>query len=291
MNKISPCLWFDGKAEEAVKFYTSLFKHSEIGATARYSAESAKVSGQAQGSVMTVEFKIENLSILALNGGPHFKFTPAMSLFVWCDSEKEIETLWQKLNEGGEARMALQSYPWAQKYGWTSDRFGVEWQLILAPNREKIAPGLLFVDKLFGKGEEAINFYTTTFPNSKIENFTRDESTKTVAHSVFSLFGQNIVLMEGAGNHGFTFNEAFSLMINCSTQEEIDRYWDKLTSDGGSPSQCGWLKDKYGVSWQLVPEMMSEAMKDPKKAERVMKAVLKMTKPDLQKIKEAAEQA
>lgn len=290
MNTISPCLWFSNQAEEAVQFYTSLFKTSKIGPTARYSEAASKVSGQAKGSVMTVDFTLENLNILALNGGPHFKFTPAMSLFVWCDSEKEIDELWTKLSEGGETRMGLDTYPWAKKYGWTADRFGVEWQLILQSNRQKIAPAFLFVDALFGKGEEAINFYLSVFPNSKIETITKDEANNTVAHCVFSLNGQDIALMEGAGKHGFTFNEAFSLMMNCANQKEIDHYWTALSRDGAT-SQCGWLKDKFGVSWQVVPDKMSEIMKDPKKAELAMGAILKMTKPDLQKINEAIARA
>jgi predicted 3-demethylubiquinone-9 3-methyltransferase (glyoxalase superfamily) len=288
MQKINPCLWFDHQAEEAANFYTSLFKNSKIGRIARYSDSGAQVSGQKKGSVMTIEFELEGQNITGLNGGPYFKFTPALSFFVWYESEDEINHLWEQLSKGGETRMALSQYPWAQKYGWTADRFGVEWQLIHSKHKQKLAPALLFVQDLFGKGEEAIQFYMSLFKNSKIESMARDEASKSILHCIFSLGGQDFALMEGQGEHNFTFSSAFSLMINCDTQDEIDRYWTKL-SEGGTTEQCGWLKDKYGVSWQIVPSILAEMMSDPDpaKTERVMKAALQMRKPDLKLIEQA----
>ncbi len=288
MQKINPCLWFNDQAEEATKFYTSLFKNSEVGKIARYSDTGGKVSGQKKDTVMTVEFELEGQTILALNGGPTFKFTPALSLFVWRKTEKDIDELWEKLSAGGEVRMGLDKYPWAPKYGWTTDKYGVDWQLMLSDNEPKIAPAFLFVEKLFGKGEEAINFYMSLFNNSKIKFIARDESTKTILHCVFSLDGQDFVLMEGPGTHSFTFSHAFSLIVNCDTQEEIDDYWQNLSA-GGSTEQCGWLKDKYGVSWQIVPSVLGELMNDPIKSDHVMKALVQMTKPDIAKIVEAYE--
>ncbi|RZA18165.1 MAG: VOC family protein [Proteobacteria bacterium] len=287
MNHVDVSLWFDGKAEEAAKFYTSLFKSSEIGRTSYFTKSGEKVSGQKAGSVLTVEFKLANLSVVGLNGGPLFKFTPAMSLFVWCESEKEIDDLWSELTAGGGVRMALDTYPWSKKYGWATDKFGVDWQLNLAPNTQKIAPAMLFVDKLFGKGEDALNLYTSVFPDCKIESISRDENQKSVTHSIFKLNGQDVVLMDGAGNHGFEFNEAFSLMIYCKNQKEIDHLWDSLIKDGGMSSQCGWLKDKFGVSWQIVPDFMRDAIYDAGKSEKVMDAMYQMKKLDYQKLKDA----
>ncbi len=160
MQKITPCLWFDDKAEEAAKFYVSLFKHSKLGNITRYGEAGAEVSGRPKGSVMTATFEIEGQEFVALNGGPHFKFS-----------------------------------------------------------------------------------------------------------------------------------EAVSFMVKCETQQEIDEMWEKL-SQGGEEGQCGWLKDKYGLSWQIVSPMWDEMLrdKDGKKSERVMQAILEMTKPDLNKIKQAYEQ-
>ena len=160
MQKITPCLWFDNQAEEAAKFYVSIFKHSKIGTMTRYGEAGAEVSGRPKGSVMTVTFEIEGQEFVALNGGPHF-----------------------------------------------------------------------------------------------------------------------------------TFSEAISLMVQCETQQEIDEMWEKL-SQGGEEGPCGWLKDKYGLSWQIVSPEWNEMLrdKDVEKSERVMKAILQMTKPDIKAIKQAYEQ-
>jgi len=288
MKNIAPCLWFDQQAEPAAQFYATVFEKTKIETISRYGPAGAEISGQKPGSVLTVDFTLEDLRIEGLNGGPMFKFTPALSLFVSCATENEIDEKWKKLSAGGNVRMGLDKYPWAQKYGWTADRFGVEWQLMLTPRDRKIVPAFLFVDSLFGKGEEAVKFYTSLFPNSKIEMLDRDEEKKSVRFASFTLNGQGFVLMEGEGKHGYTFNEATSLIVNCDTQKEIDDFWQKLSA-GGSTSQCGWLKDRYGVSWQIVPTALAGLMKDPIKADKVMNAFLKMTKLDLETLMQAAQ--
>jgi predicted 3-demethylubiquinone-9 3-methyltransferase (glyoxalase superfamily) len=158
MQKISPFLWYNDQAEEAAKFYTSIFKNSRIVSVSRYSDAGAKVSGRPKGSVMTVAFQLDGQDFTALNGGPLFKFT-----------------------------------------------------------------------------------------------------------------------------------EAISLVVNCETQAELDHFWKKLSA-GGEKSRCGWLKDKFGVSWQAVPSEMEEMMKDPVKSERVMQAMLQMDKLDIKRLKQAYEQ-
>ncbi len=152
-NKIIPCLWFDNRAEEAVNFYTSVFKDSKIGETSYYGKEGFEIHHHEEGTVMVIEFEINGQSLTALNGGPEFKFNESMSLQVFCDS-----------------------------------------------------------------------------------------------------------------------------------QEEIDYYWEKLTSDGGEESYCGWLKDKYGLSWQIVPSILSELMRDPAKSGKLMNAFMEMRKLDLNKL-------
>jgi len=157
MQKVTPCLWFDNQAEEAVNFYVSIFTNSKIGRVARYGEEGANISGRPKGTVMTVTFELDRQEFMALNGGPLFKFT-----------------------------------------------------------------------------------------------------------------------------------EAISFIVNCETQQEVDRLWEKLSEDG-EKGQCGWLKDKYGVSWQIVPRVLGEMLqdKDPKKSERVMKALLQMKKLDIKTLKQA----
>ena len=159
MQRITPFLWFNDNAEQAVKFYTSIFKKSRIGKVSRYNAVSEKAAGRPAGSVMTIEFEIERQKFIALNGGPHFRF-----------------------------------------------------------------------------------------------------------------------------------NEAVSFVVNCKTQQEVDYYWKKLTAGGGKEVQCGWLQDKYGVSWQIVPTILGELVssKDAAQSQRVMQVVMTSVKPDIKKLKQAA---
>ena len=158
MQKITPSLWFDHQAEEAAKFYTSIFKNSKAGRILRYSERAAEKTGRPIGSVLTIEFEIESQKFVALNGGPLFKF-----------------------------------------------------------------------------------------------------------------------------------NESISFVVNCETQEEVDYFWEKLTAGGGQESECGWLKDKFGLSWQVTPTVLVDMLndKDPKKAGQVMKAMMQMQKIEINKLKAA----
>ena len=156
---------------------------------------------------------------------------------------------------------------------------------------QKITPFLWFDSQ----AEEAANFYVSIFKNSKVGTISRygdsgprpKGSVMTVA---FELDGENFTALNGGPI--FKFTEAISLVVNCESQEEIDYFWEKLTADGGQEVECGWLKDKYGLSWQIVPTILWELVKsdDPKKSERVMKALMQMKKLDISKLKEAAEQ-
>ena len=122
MQKISPCLWFDDNAEEAVKFYVSIFKNSTVGNVTRYGKEGYEIHKKKEGSVMTIDFEIEGQKFLALNGGPIFKFNEAISFQIYCDTQEEIDYYWEKLTEGGDKN--------AQVCGWLKDKFGVSWQVV-----------------------------------------------------------------------------------------------------------------------------------------------------------------
>lgn len=289
MSKISPCLWFDGRVEEAAKFYATVFGDVKIGTKAYYGKSSEEVSGQKAGTLMTLEITIHGLDVLLLNGGPHFKLNPSGSFFIACKDEKEIDETWKKLSEGGRVRMGLDKYPWAEKYGWTADKYGVEWQMMIMPaTLQKITPTLLFVDKMKGRAEEAAKLYASIFPKSEIAFISKNEKTGLVDFSSLNLGGEFLNLMDGDGNHGFEFNEAFSLMIYCEDQKEVDFYWNQLTSDGGSEAPCGWLNDMFGVRWQIVSRRMNAMVEDTAKGDKVMAALLKMKKPDLAVLEAAA---
>jgi len=300
MQKITPCLWFDNQTEDAVKFYTSLLNNSKIGRTARYDEASAQVSGKPAGSVLTVEFEIEGNKFLALNGGPAFKLNPSISLFVYCDGEKVIDELYNKLKDGGNILMPLDKYDWSPKYAWVQDKFGLSWQLDVEKinSSQKIIPALLFGNEKFGKVKEAVRFYTSVFPNSKlIMEAPFDKSAgladKTLLFAQFKLSDYLFNAMSGStAKHDFDFNEAISFIVDCKDQQEVDYYWNKLTSEGGEESVCGWLKDKFGVSWQIVPRILPELLQDkePAKSQRVMKAMLQMKKIDVADLEKAYEE-
>ncbi|MEJ2752843.1 MAG: VOC family protein, partial [Chloroflexota bacterium] len=243
-QKITPNLWFDTQAEEAANFYVTLFDNSRIGEITRYDDASAEVSGQPQGSAMTVSFELAGQRFVALNGGPQFQFTPAISFFVYCPTEAEVDELYAELSDGGAVLMPLQKYPFNDRYAWVQDRFGVSWQLYLGePRPWKIALSLMFVGDQSGKAEEAMQLYTSLFEDSSIEGVDRygageaPEVEGTVRHASFWLDGQEFMAMDSNHQHNFTFNEAVSFIVDCRDQEEVDYFWDNLTA-GGEEQPC-----------------------------------------------------
>lgn len=293
-NQITTCLWFDNQAETAAKFYTSLFEDSKIGPISRYGKEGFEVHGQTEGTAMTVAFQIGGQSFTALNGGPYFKINPSISFYVVCETEKEIDLLWEQLSEGGTLLMPLEKYDWSEKYGWLNDRFGLSWQISLgkfSDTGRKFSPAFLFMGPKHTLAEEAVHFYTSVFPDSGIKGILKyaageNETEGTVKHAQFQLQNQTFMIMGNSMTPEFDFNEAISFQVSCDTQDEIDYYWNKL-SEGGSEGQCGWLKDKYGVSWQIIPSILDELINNPEKAGNVTRAFLQMKKFDIAKLLQA----
>ena len=274
-NPIYPSLWFDGNAKAAADFYCSIFKNSKITVE----------------TPMVVNFELHGKKFMGLNGGPQFNFNPSISFFVVCETEDEIDSAWAKLIEGGMAMMPLDKYPWSEKYGWVKDKFGLSWQLMTGSSEtmeQKIIPAFMFTGSQAGKAEHAINFYASIFNDSKIKEINRyvageQDVEGTIKHSRFRLGRENFVAMDSSAPHGFQFNEAISFVVDCETQEEIDHYWNRLT-EGGQESQCGWLKDKFGVSWQIVPTILGKLMSDPAKSQRVVAAFMQMKKFNIAKL-------
>jgi predicted 3-demethylubiquinone-9 3-methyltransferase (glyoxalase superfamily) len=256
------------------------------------------ITNTPSGDCDIVTFKLVKQEFMAISAGPYFKFNPAVSLFVTFNTEAEIDKVWQALVEGGEVLMEYSAYPWAKKYGWLKDKYGLSWQLSYTESNQlaqKITPALMFTKEMAGKAKEAILEYTEIFPNSKVElmlPYEKGEGDEEgfVKHSRFTLLGQDFIAMDSSAAHDFIFNEAVSFIVNCDTQEEIDYYWDKLSAVPEA-EQCGWLKDKYGVSWQIVPSSMDEMMSgdDKERTSRVTQAFLQMKKFDIAKLKEVYE--
>lgn len=287
MQKIVPFLWFDKEAGEAAKFYASVFPNSKI-------KKKTLISDTPSGNVEVIDMEIYGQDFSMMSAGPYFKLNPSISFFVYCEA-KEIDNLWEKLSKNGKVLMEFGKYPFSEKYGWCEDKFGVSWQLFIGKNAQRIAPAMMFIGKNNGKAEKAMKFYTSVFDNSKIEFVSRYEkgagdNEGNISHAAFLLDGQKFIAMDSGMNHKFNFNEAVSFIVNCKDQKEIDYYWKKLSAVPES-EQCGWLKDKFGVSWQITPigweKMMDD--KDKKKVARATQAMLKMKKLDIKKLEDAFE--
>jgi predicted 3-demethylubiquinone-9 3-methyltransferase (glyoxalase superfamily) len=298
-QQIIPCLWFDSHAEEAMTLYTSAFKNSRIESIKRYPDEPTHdvLKGQ-EGKVLTGIFNLAGYRFMCLDGGPVFQFTPAVSYFVNCDTEAELDDLWAKLSEGGMVMMPLQKYPFSEKFGWLADKFGLSWQLnLVQPGKtaSKITPFLMFVGDQHGNAEDAMKLYTSLFANSHIERIERygegeDGQPGTVKQGAFRLNGQDFIAMDSNFEHNFTFTGASSFHVWCDTQEQIDHFWNALSANPEA-EQCGWLQDKFGVSWQIVPTVLPELLEDPDpvKANNVMNAMLQMKKLNIAELQQARE--
>jgi predicted 3-demethylubiquinone-9 3-methyltransferase (glyoxalase superfamily) len=290
MPKITTHLWFDKEAKEAADFYVATFQDARI-------KDFSVLENTPSGSVDVLAIEVLDHEFNMISAGPLFKINPSVSFVVACKTEAEVESLWQKLSVGGSALMELGEYPFSKKYGWIQDKYGVSWQLMFMSDREikqRITPTMMFVGKQAGNAEEAVNFYVSVFHDSKIGDAMRygkgEEPDKegTIKHIAFTLEGQEFAAMDSAQKHNFSFNEAISFLVHCKNQEEIDYYWGKLSADPKS-EQCGWLKDKFGFSWQVAPDVMDEMLKDKdkEKVARVTKAFLKMKKFDIAALQKA----
>lgn len=274
-NDIFPCLWYNGDAKQSADFYCNVF--------------GGKITVD---SPVVINIELFGQRMMLLNGGPQFEKNATISFMVICETEEEVEKYWPKLAEGGMILMELGEYPWSKKYGWIRDRFGVTWQVYLGKNEtnQKIIPTLMFIHHNNGKAMKAMEFYTKIFPNSKIGNVLKygdgvgnetHEIPENVQHADFELSGYTLFCMDNSYDHKFDFSEGISIVVMTDNQEETDHLWNSLISDGGQESRCGWLKDQFGVSWQIVPKRLLELMNDfsqPEKAQKVVEAMLRMQK-------------
>ncbi|MNY30094.1 3-demethylubiquinone-9 3-methyltransferase [compost metagenome] len=192
--------------------------------------------------------------------------------------------------------MPLGDYEWAEKYGWLTDKYGVSWQFWLGKFEDvgqRLTAYLTFAGQQQGRAEEAINFYENIFKDARSESIVYYKSgddanlTGKVKHAQMIFNGQRFMLMDSPEPLGFQFTEGVSLTVYCETQQEIDYYWEKLTQ-GGAESRCGWLKDKFGVSWQIIPTILSKIMSNPEKAGKAAQAFMQMQKFDIEKIVQAS---
>ncbi|WP_346985647.1 VOC family protein [Chryseobacterium sp. POE27] len=283
-NDIFPCLWYDENAKESAEFYCKIFNGNITADTP---------------VVMNIELFGQKLMLL--NGGPQFKKNASVSFMVICETEDEVDKYWNELMDGGMALMPLDSYSWSKKYGWLKDKYDVTWQIFLGENQtgQKIIPTLMFIHENNGKAITAMEFYTKAFPNSRIGNILRygdgseghpaAEPPQNIQHAHFVIDDYSLFCMDNSYDHQFDFNEAISMVVMTDDQEQTDHYWNTLTSNGGRESMCGWLKDQFGFSWQIVPKRLIQLMSDPDpmKAQKVVQAMMKMQKIIIEDLEKA----
>lgn len=274
-NKMYACIWCNNNAKEMADFYISTFADTKI----------------VDENPVVVMLEMEGQKMMLLNGGDIFKPNPSISFMALCGSADEVENLYHKLLEGGKTLMELNEYPWSKKYGWVEDKYGVNWQLYFGDKggaKEKYVPTLMFNGANNGKAKEAIELYSSLFPNSNLQGIleysgNEGEQKGNVQHAQFDVNNFTLMCMDSSFDHQFNFAEGVSLVVNCKDQQEIDTYWNALTANGGAESQCGWLKDKYGLSWQIIPENISKLIQPP----AAMQALMQMKKIDIKILENA----
>lgn len=293
MQKLVPHLWYDQEAVAAAELYTSVFPDSAVKKVNR-------ITDTPSGDCDIVSFNLWGVEFQAISAGPYFRFNPSISLSVMCDSPKQVDAIHDKLREGGSDLMPLGEYPFSPRYAWISDKYGLNWQILYMPDvraKVRIVPTLMFVGDLFGRAEEAINFWVDVFKGEvhslshyeEVNEYSSERELGKLKYAAFTLLDTRMAVQEsGMEGHHFAFNEAISFIVNCQDQAEIDYYWEKL-STVPEAEQCGWCKDQFGVSWQIVPAAMERMIEEsPETAARVTQAFLKMKKFDVAELEKAA---
>ncbi|WP_312340288.1 VOC family protein [Sphingobacterium sp.] len=261
-NVIIPSIWFDQNAKEAFDLYCRIFPNSHI----------------SNSSPIVVEAVLNDLKFIGINGGTIFTPNPSISFMVICESKEEIDRIWNSLSTtGGSTLMPLKSYPWSPYYGWLTDKYGVNWQLYLGKlsdtNQQAIVPTLMYCGEQQGNCEKAIAFYQKLFPDFRsngIMKYAEGDYIGSIQHTQFIVSGFTLMAMDSGVSQNFTFNEGISLTILCKDQKEIDYFWNHITAKG-KESMCGWCKDEFGVSWQIVPEQIATYLQRPGANEALMK--------------------
>lgn len=282
-NDIFPCLWYNEEGKASAEFYCKVFGGTITADTP-----------------VVLNIDLFGQKIMLLNGGPQFEKNASVSFMVMCETEEEVHRYWDQLADGGMVLMPLDAYPWSKKYGWVRDQFGVTWQIFLdeKQNGQKIIPTMMFIHQNNGRAMEAMELYTRIFPNSKIGNVLKygdgigDENHEVpgnIQHAHFEVDGYSLFCMDNSYDHKFDFNEGISMVVMTDDQEQTDHLWNSLTADGGMEGRCGWLKDKFGFSWQIIPKKLIQLMSDPdqEKAQKVVQAMMKMQKIIIKDLEEA----
>jgi predicted 3-demethylubiquinone-9 3-methyltransferase (glyoxalase superfamily) len=286
MQKIVPSLWFDHVAADAANFYAEAIPGTTVTDTQYYPMEGLlDFQQEFAGKELTVEFEVQGYRFVAINAGPEFRANPSVSFMLNFDPSRDqrarehLDAVWAALSDGGNELMPLGEYEFSPHYGWIQDRFGMSWQLILTDPagepRPFVIPNLLFGGSVQNRAADAMDYYTSVFEGATTGDVwpypdaVGPATAESIMFGELNLFGQWFALMDSAVEQHFTFNPGVSLMLQCEDQDELDRYWHELSAVPEA-EQCGWLVDRFGLSWQVVPANMSELMQAPGSFEKLL---------------------
>ncbi|MFV0433004.1 MAG: VOC family protein [Leucobacter sp.] len=295
-QKIIPNIWCNRDAEEVGAYYASVFPGATSRVEARY-PEAGLLDFQLEfaGAPLTVDVEIPAPNgeavtrFILINAGDEFHPNPSISFTLNFDplmfggdeaaARARLDLTWLALSDGGQVLMPLDEYPFSKRYGWVQDRFGVRWQLMLTDPegdpRPFIVPSLLFVGAAQNRAGEAGDFYASIFEDAQVGNRypygqqTGPATPEALMFSEFRIGSQWFAAMDSGVEMDADFSCGVSLEVQCADQEEIDRLWEALSAVPEA-EQCGWLADRFGVSWQIVPENMGELMERPNAYEHMM---------------------
>lgn len=283
MQPIIPHLWYDTEAKEAVAFYVDLF-----GGNVDWTYT---ITDTPSGDSDLIQFQLGDMTLAAISAGPYFKLNESMSLMVNVASKDEVTRLYQALSEGGRILMPLGEYPFSPYYVWLEDRFGLSWQLSYAPDLDKpyqFDICLLFSQEQVGLSQPMLDYYKDKLPQASVGQLSyygegeAAVEAATLNYAELLVAGQKLIVMDHGYGGEASFNEAFSLMVYVDSQDELNFYYD-LLSAVPEAEMCGWVKDQFGISWQIVPRILMEAYDtaSPEQIKAVNAAVMTMKRLDI----------
>lgn len=253
-----PCIWHNHTAHEASDYYLKIFPNA---------------SETIQGGLIT-KLEIGDQSLLLLNGGNDFTPNSTISLFYYAPSAEEAKKIFDQLKEGGKVMMDFGPYDFAKLYAFVEDKYHTSWQIYWGDYRGNNATCLMFTDEIEGKANNAIQYYLSVFKNSRLlsKELYPESTGKRAGYVMFSeiqIDNFHLNLMDSGVDQSIRFTEGNSIVVECNDQEEIDHYWYHLSKDG-EEQMCGWCKDQFGISWQIIPKQLFNYLQTPAAVEAFM---------------------
>lgn len=281
-QKIVPNIWFDRNAGEAGEFYAAALPKTKTHVAMRYPDDLPASQAGMEGQPVVVDVEVDGFHLTLINSDDTYRPTPAISFILNFDplmfdgdpdaARAALDATWDALSDGGAALMPLGEYPFSPRFGWVADRYGVSWQLMLTrpegDPRPFVIPQIMFANDVEGKAREAADLYTSLLPDAGVGTVI-PRPTGGVMFGEFRVGDQWFSIMDSDIPHQFGFTPGVSLEVRCEDQAEIDRLWDALSAVPEAEA-CGWLVDRFGVSWQIVPANIGELLSRPGGYQRML---------------------